>query len=630
MATADDYAKWIVDNQDKKGTPEFDTVAQAYQLAKTEAKPKMKVEGFGTKPEDFDPTTSMSGPQQRAAGWGKSIVDIGRGAGQLLGLTSYQDVKDSNARDKYLMDTSGGFWGNLGGSIVNTLALGGPVGAGIRAAAPAVSLRAQNIGNFMKTASVVAPKTIVGAAGSGAAMGLMTPAEDLMGKAANVGIGTAASAAMPLLVQGGKALGAALEPFYEGGRDRIIGRTLTNAAGDKAPQALANLRNPTQYVPGSNPTVGEAAGVPSIAALQRAASATEPNVVNELVTRQTVNDAARKGLLQEMAGTQGAREMFGASRQTAADELYKAAYSAGIDLRRDAVTGQFLTKAQQAGRKAEITKLMKAPAMQQAAADAKILMQNEMKNVVDPAGSVQGLDYMRRALSDAIGDAKGGNKQRVLMELRERLDTTLNAISPKYAEARATFSAMSRPINEMDTAADILKRGTDNKKETLTLSQFRKAATDETAQSATGFKKASLDNTMTPENLSKLAAIKDDLAREDFAQTAGKWGSDTVQKLAYSNLINQAGIPNWLRGGIGGMAGNMIGQAGNMAYSNVNKQLASQLAETMMTPQEAARLMLLGQPKPNWQALQGLLSRGGASMGLMAPGLIAANQQNPL
>lgn len=40
MATADQYAEWIVNNADKKGTPEFETVAQAYQLAKTEEAPQ--------------------------------------------------------------------------------------------------------------------------------------------------------------------------------------------------------------------------------------------------------------------------------------------------------------------------------------------------------------------------------------------------------------------------------------------------------------------------------------------------------------------------------------------------------------------------------------------------------------
>ena len=34
MATADDYAKWIVANANKKGTADFDTVTKAYQEAK--------------------------------------------------------------------------------------------------------------------------------------------------------------------------------------------------------------------------------------------------------------------------------------------------------------------------------------------------------------------------------------------------------------------------------------------------------------------------------------------------------------------------------------------------------------------------------------------------------------------
>ena len=35
MATADEYAAWIVENKDKKGSPDFDTVAKAYEEAKT-------------------------------------------------------------------------------------------------------------------------------------------------------------------------------------------------------------------------------------------------------------------------------------------------------------------------------------------------------------------------------------------------------------------------------------------------------------------------------------------------------------------------------------------------------------------------------------------------------------------
>ena len=37
MATSEEYAQWIVNNADKKGTPEFNTVAQAYQASKEQS-----------------------------------------------------------------------------------------------------------------------------------------------------------------------------------------------------------------------------------------------------------------------------------------------------------------------------------------------------------------------------------------------------------------------------------------------------------------------------------------------------------------------------------------------------------------------------------------------------------------
>jgi hypothetical protein len=40
MATAQEYAQWIVDNADKQGTEEFDTVAEAYEMAKQQAPEK--------------------------------------------------------------------------------------------------------------------------------------------------------------------------------------------------------------------------------------------------------------------------------------------------------------------------------------------------------------------------------------------------------------------------------------------------------------------------------------------------------------------------------------------------------------------------------------------------------------
>ena len=65
MATADEYAAWIVKNQSLKGTPEFDTVAKAYQEAKTAEAPS-GIPGPRAAPSTLDVATSA--PYKAIAG----------------------------------------------------------------------------------------------------------------------------------------------------------------------------------------------------------------------------------------------------------------------------------------------------------------------------------------------------------------------------------------------------------------------------------------------------------------------------------------------------------------------------------------------------------------------------------
>jgi hypothetical protein len=61
MASAQEYAQWIVDNQDKQGTDEFETVARAYELAKTQ-QPTGKEIGLGNAVQTALPAVTGSGP----------------------------------------------------------------------------------------------------------------------------------------------------------------------------------------------------------------------------------------------------------------------------------------------------------------------------------------------------------------------------------------------------------------------------------------------------------------------------------------------------------------------------------------------------------------------------------------
>ena len=63
MATAEEYATWIVQNRAKQGTPEFETVAQAYQIAKSQ--------------QNVAQTTAATTPAPAPSGLGDQLIGAG-------------------------------------------------------------------------------------------------------------------------------------------------------------------------------------------------------------------------------------------------------------------------------------------------------------------------------------------------------------------------------------------------------------------------------------------------------------------------------------------------------------------------------------------------------------------------
>jgi hypothetical protein len=596
MATAEQYADWIVKNADKRGTPEFDTVAKAYQLARSQAK--------ASKPETYDPTEGMSGLDKFRAGMGKAFYDVARGAGQLVGAVSRDDVAESRKRDAPLMRTGAGVAGNIGG----TVALLAP------------------------TALIPGANTITGGAAIGAGTALLQPSTSTEETIGNLALGGVAGAAVPAVVRGARVARAAAEPFYEGGRNAIVGRALNRAAGNDAPAVAQRLQSaaapfvgPSQgaiprttmgeLVPGSLPTVGQAAQNPGVAALERAATATNPEVTNAVSQLMTAQNAARVGVLDDMAGrTSGARDFFAAARDGTANQLYANARANGL---------QPLTQQQQA----LVGDLMQRPAMRDALAQAQRLAANEGLNIADPGGSVAGLDYVRRALADQVAGSNG-NERRILEGIMTRLTGVMDQVSPDLRAARETFAGMSRPINQMDVAQDIMQRSVNPLSGNLQPQAFARSLNDATAARATGFPGATLERTMTPAQNNALTSVLLDLQRSNAAQNAGRGvGSDTVQKLAYLNIMDESGVPSVIRNfGPAQVVGGLTGRAADAAYARANRELANRLAEVMLDPAQAATLMLTGGPAAQNQMLN-LLTRGGSGLALSAPAVANAQKQ---
>lgn len=93
MATTAEYAKWIVDNKDKKGTPEFDKVSQAYQLSKA-----MNGASFGEGSVPADIVRSLGSGAADILGAPVDIVSAGlRAAG--ADISPVQAGGSENLRD---------------------------------------------------------------------------------------------------------------------------------------------------------------------------------------------------------------------------------------------------------------------------------------------------------------------------------------------------------------------------------------------------------------------------------------------------------------------------------------------------------------------------------------------------
>lgn len=155
-------------------------LAQAYaqmrQQAPQQPQPSMaeRYAAAGIDPSRPDPTEGMNFAQKAAAGFGKSIVDTGRGVGQLFGMVDESEVQAARERDAPLMDFGAGMAGNIVGQAAQMAV---PMGGAVRGAAlfgkaaPYVGAAART-GAFSGLQGTVGDESRAVNAGQGAAYGV--------------------------------------------------------------------------------------------------------------------------------------------------------------------------------------------------------------------------------------------------------------------------------------------------------------------------------------------------------------------------------------------------------------------------------------------------------------------------
>jgi len=467
--------------------------------------------------------------------------------------------------------------GDTGVDLAGLAAGGGTVGLALRGVAPATSYLGR-----------IAQGTAVGA-GAGATTPTATPGLAETGKQTVIGaaLGGAIPAITPIITGLGQAAYRTLiEPFTN--PTAIKGRAYMAAAGEKAPEIINALRTNVPVVPGSLPTAGEAAisaGRPEFSALQASAERVLPT---NYLARSDARNVARSNQLGQVAGTEADMAAAQALRTTTATQNYREAMAEGIDQDMAATL------------KPQIKLLLARPSMKEAKTIAAQLAR-EQNIRFSSLGQLEGLDWMKKGLDAQIssaakvGSSASNLELRALMQTKDDLLATIKQIAPKYDEARGTFAAQSKPINQMEVGQylrDKLIPALDD-----TASQ-RAASFAGAVRDAPGTLKRSLtsapryqnlSDVLTPDQIAKVESVRQDLAntaRQEMMAQRGAQAGPNAMDVATQSITTAMGssrIPNPL---------SRIVTATNAIIARfegkIDRELAIQIATEMLDPKIVA------------------------------------------
>lgn len=458
-------------------------------------------------------------------------------------------------------------------------------------------------------------------------------------KAQQAGIGGLMGAAIPLAMDGARAVGNGLwnaaRPIFQ--PERYVGQGITGLMEPAdAAVAAANIRNAPQFVPGSLPTTAQVAGNPMIVETEKAA-ANIPAFKTAATERAIENNNARWQALMGVAGTEADLNAAQAARDAAASPLYQQAHQATAN-----VGPAFMRYAQIP----EMQQAMEA-AQRNAALDAAVgrgvapVWPTPTSNAIN--GSA--LDYTSRALSDMIGDAqRSGANSRVasLTALKNSVDGWTQRYIPGVQAAKAAYAQGSVPVNTMEVGQQIANGlGTRPMNAggvpEIQLMPYRSALTGAMKNAPYGIDANALQS---------LQGIGQDLQRATVSNSIKSPGSDTAYNLAaqgwlarqlYGPTFGGAGNIGKAVGALGAtalghpMAGLGILGAGNKVGQMVGGRLQDRLTGLLMDPNAIlpyldARAAAAAQAVPN-PLMQGLLNYGRPAIGnALSSGLVNTNR----
>ena len=353
------------------------------------------------------------------------------------------------------------------------------------------------------------------------------------------------------------------------------GAAYLEATEGRAADVVRELQRPLlEMVPGSKPTAAQAASPLGLTKFSALGASAEKVLSTEYAARAGEQSAARANAMRGVAKTPDDITAAIAAREAATSPLYNQA------------------EARKFAADPTLMQLADDPYIKQALPDAARLSKSQGATFDNnPTLYIHNVKISLDKMLSRTGEtalARGERAQ--VMAVKDRLVGWLEKNAPEYGQARKTFAAKSKPINQMQVGQYLEGKltaplGVGEQRAGVFATAVKDAAgTIKRATTGEARFKA-LTDVLTPDQVRVVESIRDDLARAAETKIQAQKGTPTAPKV--DQLASAGGrgarLPN-LMSRITSVANDIMSRV----VGNIDSKLAIQLATEMLDPQAAA------------------------------------------
>lgn len=495
-----------------------------------------------------------------------------------------QNVRDINAqsRDEFARDypSGAGLPGlpfRLAGEILGTT-------PAVKAAGAVTGLASPALGTAIASYGAKGGGMLTRAAGGGVAGGLTAAQVDPSDWKLGAAFGAAGVPLTKLATMAGSKIGDFIRPFTKSGQEGIAGEVLRSSA-DNADDAIRNLRNAHQVVPGSDPTSAMSSGDFGLTARLNTVQDKLPEVASAAHRASEARNLARQAYATAVGGTDDVvsrmKDARDAITEPMRNSILRNAQPIPVAVLDDPIRGL----ASNPGKQSKPVQ------------DAYAFVRSRIESAAQGADTIdpRALYEVRKDVNDAIAgkfskDAPSlAFARKELTAVKKLIDLRIEQASGNtgvWREYLSEYAARSKEAGQLAEFQDVIRRvGTGSVDvqgaPILSAAKLNNILKNETPQ---------LKRSLTTDQLDSLRRLASDLSAEAKAATASRpaFGSPTFKFLEAGKAIDSAA--GFVPGGGG------VSRVAQWAQQGNKDRIMALLGDSVLNPDLAAHLLQVGIP----------------------------------